>query len=91
MSAVLLLSVGLSLANDPRPSESAGAGEARTWRTAARHSAGLAPDPVRLADTAIVQAYAPATFCSRGYFAVHPWIIFKRAGETAYTLYDMIG
>ncbi len=91
MSAVLLLSVGLSLANDPRPAASAGASEVRSWRTAARHSAGLAPDPARLADTAIVQVYAAATFGWRGYFAVHPWIIYKRAGETAYTRYDVIG
>mgnify|MGYP006195044993 CR=1 FL=1 len=88
---MLLLSVGLSLANDPRPAESAGAGEMRSWRTAARHSAGLAPDPVRLADTAIVQVYAAATYGWRGYFAVHPWIIYKRAGDTAYTRYDVIG
>ena len=88
LSAVLLLSVGLSLANDPRPVEP---GEARSWRTAARHSAGIAPDPVRHADTAIVQVYAAATYGWRGYFAVHPWIIYKRAGDTAYTRYDVIG
>ena len=88
VSAVLLLSVGLSLANDPRPVEP---GEARSWRTAARHSAGIAPDPVRHADTAIVQVYAAATYGWRGYFAVHPWIIYKRAGDTTYTRYDVIG
>jgi len=87
-SALFLLSVGLSLANDPRPAEP---GEARSWRTAARHSAGIAPDPVRLADTAIVQVYAAATYGWRGYFAVHPWIIFKRSGETAYTRYEVTG
>ena len=86
LSAVLLLSVGLSLANDPRPVEP---GETRSWRTAARHSAGIAPDPVRHADTAIVQVYAAATYGWRGYFAVHPWIIYKRAGDTAYTRYDV--
>jgi hypothetical protein len=91
LSALLLFSVGLSLANDPRPAAAASAGEAPSWRTAARHSAGLAPDPVGLADTAIVQVYAAATFGWRGYFAVHPWIIFKRSGETAYTRYDVIG
>ena len=85
---MLLLSVGLSLANDPRPVEP---GETRSWRTAARHSAGIAPDPVRLADTAVVQVYAAATYGWRGYFAVHPWIIYKRAGDTAYTRYDVIG
>lgn len=91
LSAVLCLSIGLSLANDPRPVDSAAPAEARGWRTAARHSAGLAPDPVRFTDTAIVQVYAAATYGWRGYFAVHPWIIHKRAGETAYTRHDVIG
>lgn len=88
VSALLLLSVGLSLAKDPRPREP---GETRSWRTAARHSAGLAPDPLRLVDSAVVQVYAAATYGWRGYFAVHPWIIYKRAGDTAYTRYDVIG
>lgn len=91
LSALLLFSVGLSLANDPRPATTTSAGEVRSWRTAARHSAGLAPDPVGLADTAIVQVYAAATFGWRGYFAVHPWIIYKRAGDATYTRYDVIG
>ncbi|MBP6491013.1 MAG: DUF3750 domain-containing protein [Thauera sp.] len=85
---LLLLSVGLSLANDPRP---ALPGVEGGWRGAARHSAGIAPDPARFAGTAIVQVYAAATYGWRGYFAVHPWIIYKRAGETAYTRYDVIG
>jgi Protein of unknown function (DUF3750) len=63
----------------------------RSWRTAPRHSAGIAPDPARLADTAIVQVYAAPTYGWRGYFAVHPWIIYKRRGETAFTRYDVIG
>ena len=88
VAALLLLSVGLSLANDPRPSTVAGQG---SWRFAARHSAGIAPDPVRFADAAIVQVYAAATYGWRGYFAVHPWLIYKRTGETAYTRYDVIG
>ncbi|MFP5402934.1 MAG: DUF3750 domain-containing protein [Gammaproteobacteria bacterium] len=85
---MLLLSVSLSLANDPRPPAATGEGG---WRTAARHSAGIAPDPATLAGTAIVQVYAAATYGWRGYFAVHPWIIYKRAGEAAYTRYDVIG
>lgn len=85
---LLLLSVGLSLANDPRP---ALPGVEGGWRGAARHSAGIAPDPARFAGTAIVQVYAAATYGWRGYFAVHPWIIYKRAGESAYTRYDVIG
>lgn len=64
---------------------------ARSWRTAARHSAGMAPDPVAMRHTAIVQVYAASTWGWRGYFAVHPWIIFKRSGETTYTRYDVVG
>lgn len=88
LATLLLLSVSLSLANDPRPPAATGEGG---WRTAARHSAGIAPDPATLAGTAIVQVYAAATYGWRGYFAVHPWIIYKRAGEAAYTRYDVIG
>jgi len=87
--AVLLsASFGLSLADAPAP---ASAPELRTWRTAPRHSAGIAPDPVAFADTAIVQVYVASTFGWRGYFASHPWIIFKRSGESAFTRYDVVG
>jgi len=61
------------------------------WATAPRHSAGIAPDPVRHAATAIVQVYVAPTYSWRGYFAVHPWIICKRRGETAYTRFDVVG
>ncbi len=86
--ATLVLSFGLSLANDPRAEFSA---RDQGWRTAPRHSAGLAPDPVKNADIAIVQVYAAPTVGWRGYFAVHPWIVVKRAGDTAYTRYEVIG
>lgn len=84
---LLCLSFGLGLAHDP-PSGISGPGG---WRSAPRHSSGLAPDPVALADVPIVQVYAASTYGWRGYFAVHTWIIYKRAGETAYTRYDVIG
>lgn len=84
---LLCLSFGLGLAHDP-PSGGAGQGG---WRTAARHASGLAPDPVALAALPIVQVYAASTYGWRGYFAVHTWLIYKRAGETAYTRYDVIG
>ncbi|WP_153111025.1 DUF3750 domain-containing protein [Propionivibrio limicola] len=87
-SAILCLSFGLSLADvalsGDRP-------ENRSWQTAPRHSAGIAPDPVRQADVAIVQVYSAATYGWRGLVAHHPWIIFKRTGETAFTRYDVIG
>jgi len=82
------LSFGLSLAE---ASLTAGGVESQDWRTAPRHSACLAPDPVQFADDAIVQVYAASTFGWRGLFAVHPWIILKRSGETAFTRYDVIG
>ncbi len=61
------------------------------WATAARNSAGIAPDPTLLIDTAVVQVYVAKTYGWRGYFAVHPWIIYKRKGESAYTRYDVVG
>lgn len=87
-AAVLSLSFGLSLADASLTDSSA---ESRSWRTAARHSAGIAPDPVELADIAIVQVYSAPTFGWRGLFAEHPWIIYKKSGETAFTRYDVVG
>ncbi|WP_137892997.1 DUF3750 domain-containing protein [Ramlibacter sp. 2FC] len=86
--AVFGLGLGLSLAQAPVTNGSA---EARSWQTAPKHSAGIAPDPAQLAGVALVQVYAAPTYGWRGVFAVHPWIIYKRAGETAYTRYDVVG
>lgn len=88
--AMFCLGFGLSLANsqDVTPSSD---GEIRSWRTAPRHSAGIAPDPAQLADIPVVQVYAAPTYGWRGVVAVHPWIIFKRKGETAFTRYDVVG
>jgi hypothetical protein len=85
---VLGLSFGLSLAESPVISPAAAP---LSWQTAPRHSAGIAPDPVAEAGVAIVQVYAAHTFGWRGVFATHPWIIFKRSGETAYTRYEVVG
>ena len=74
-----------------RPARRGPADAPRGWAFAVRHSAGIAPDPVSNAAVAIVQVYAAPTYGWRGYFAVHPWIIFKRAGQTAYTRYEVIG
>ncbi|MCK2166329.1 MULTISPECIES: DUF3750 domain-containing protein [Thalassospira] len=86
--AMLVLPFGISLAQDP-PAEKAE--KRQTWRNAPRHSSGVAPDPAANADIAIVQVMAAHTYGWRGYFAVHPWIIYKRAGETSYTRYDVVG
>ena len=86
--AMLVLPFGISLAEDPPGSK---AKEKYTWRNAPRHSSGVAPDPRALKDQAVVMVLAANTFGWRGYFAVHPWIIYKRAGETSYTRYDVVG
>ncbi|THF62043.1 DUF3750 domain-containing protein [Pseudothauera rhizosphaerae] len=85
--ALLTLSFGLGVAGDPPRAP----GERGSWRTAPRHSSGMAPDPVAHAGTAIVQVYAAPTYGWRRYFAVHPWIIYKRSGATAFVRYDVIG
>lgn len=85
---MLSLSFGLSLADASLTESNV---ESRSWRTAPRHSAGIAPDPVEQTNIAIVQVYAAPTYGWRGLFAIHPWIIYKRSGETAFTRYDVIG
>lgn len=81
------LGFGLSLADSAVVHDD----QPRSWRTAPRHSSGQAPDPARHAGEAIVQVYAAPTVGWRGVFAVHPWIIYKRAGETAYTRHEVVG
>ncbi len=87
-AACLLAACASGSANGSGQAEAA---PVTSWRTAPRHSAGLAPDPVALQGEAIVQVYAAKTFGWRGRFAVHPWIIYKRAGEDSYTRYDVVG
>jgi len=83
---VLLGQVGCAQRQSPATQAPRG-----SWATAPRHSAGIAPDPVQHADVAIVQVYVAPTYGWRGYFAVHPWIIYKRRGDTVYTRYDVVG
>lgn len=76
----------------PAASESGNARIVYTdWRTAPRHSSGLAPDAAIVIDEAIVQVYAARAFRWRRHFAVHPWIIYKRAGDVTYTRYEVVG
>lgn len=60
------------------------------WRTASRESAGMAPDPL-VTDEAVLQIYGAKAWGWRGWFAIHTWIAAKRTGETAYTVYDVVG
>lgn len=87
-AALLGLPLCLSLANAALNDSGV---ENRTWRTAPRHSAGIAPDPSKCANIGIVQVYSAPTYGWRGVVAEHPWIIFKRSGETSFTRYDVIG
>ena len=85
--AIILLSLAASVAQalaqrDARPQEG--------WWSARRDSAGIAPDPRQNRRQAVVQVYAAPTWGWKGVVAVHPWIIFKRAGETEYHRYEVI-
>ena len=62
--AALLLGGGLSAWHND--------GRRLDWRAMPRRSAGLAPDPKKHVDTAIVQVYVAPTYGWRGYVAVHP-------------------
>ncbi|KGT96797.1 DUF3750 domain-containing protein, partial [Dickeya fangzhongdai] len=85
---VLILSFGQSLAQATWGTERLSG--KNIWASR-RDSAGVAPDPAALRDTAIVQVYTAPTYGWRGLVAVHPWIIVKQAGETRYQRYEVIG
>jgi hypothetical protein len=68
----------------------AGCASGRDWRTASRVSAGIAPAPARTGE-AVLQVYGASTWGWRGWFAIHTWIAAKHSGESAYTVYEVIG
>ena len=79
LAAVIL--IGLILFN---------AHASKDWRTASRESAGIAPDPATTRE-AVLHVYGADTWGWRGWFAIHTWIAAKRTGESAYTVYDVVG
>ena len=62
----------------------------KSYRTASRESAGIAPDPSTTKE-AIIHVYGADTWGWRGWFAIHTWISVKRTNETYYTVYDVVG
>ena len=66
------------------------ASQFRHWSEARWASAGLAPDPATTPE-AVVQVYAARTWGWKGVFAVHSWLVMKRAGADAYERYEVVG
>ena len=62
----------------------------KSWRTASRQSAEMAPLP-SVTKEAVLQVYGADTWGWRGWFAIHTWVSTKRTGEAEYTVYDVVG
>jgi hypothetical protein len=66
------------------------ASQFRHWSEARWDSSGLAPDPTTTPE-AVVQVYAARTWGWKGVFAVHSWLVMKRAGADRYERYEVVG
>lgn len=64
--------------------------QAAGWYQLSRAATDLLPDPATHPGALVAVLAAPA-YGWRGYFAVHPWIVYKRAGDASYTRYEVIG
>ncbi len=62
----------------------------KTWHTASRESAGIAPDP-SVTKEAVLHVYGADTWGWRGWFAIHTWIATKRKGDNNYKVFDVVG
>jgi hypothetical protein len=65
-------------------------GSVEHWSRARWDSSGLAPDP-RTTPEPVVQVYAARAWGWKGVFAVHSWIVLKRASAEAYERYEVVG
>jgi hypothetical protein len=63
---------------------------ARSWRTADWGSTGTLPAAKDYSPARLV-VFAGATGAWKGIFSVHSWVVYKRAGETRWTRYDVVG
>lgn len=77
----ILVLVGLILCN---------CSSGKSWRTASRESAGIAPDPA-VTNEAVIHVYGADAWGWRGWFAIHTWISAKRTNDSSYTVYDVVG
>jgi hypothetical protein len=62
----------------------------RSWRDADWSSTGRLPPPER-DNAARVIVFTGTAGAWKGIFAVHSWVVLKRAGATSWTRYDVVG
>jgi hypothetical protein len=60
------------------------------WSRARWDSTGLAPDPMTTPEP-VIQVYAARAWGWKAVFAVHSWIVFKRADAPAFERYEVVG
>jgi len=62
----------------------------RSWRDADWSSAGLLPPATRDREARLI-VFTGTAGAWKSVFAVHSWIVFKRAGDRRWTRYDVVG
>lgn len=62
----------------------------KNWHDAVWSSSGVLPDPKQHTQ-ALVRLYSARTGRWKGIFAVHSWLVMKRASQTQYHRYDVVG
>ena len=87
MLAILILFLGPILA---RAALYAIGDEPRSWRDADWSSTGLLPKANSDAQARVI-VFTGTAGAWKGVFAVHSWIVLKRANATAWTRYDVVG